>query len=90
MQALVETGETAHPLLRAFYLAQYINGQSGGAVISPWEIEPGHSLDEWSEAAVALAKVPSMKSRRKAVEQVFEKARKGNKHYNALNKRNLH
>lgn len=59
-------------------------------MIAPWDIEPGHPLDEWGEAAMALAELPSLKSRRKATEQVFEKVRQGNKHYNALNKRKVH
>ena len=90
LRILADRGVTSHPLLRAFFIAHHINLQSGVAVIAPWDIEPGHALDDWGEAAMALAELPSLKSRRKAAEQIFEKARKGNKHYNALNKRKVY
>lgn len=90
MRSLAERGATSHPLFKAFFMAHHINLQSGGAVVAPWDLEPGHSFEEWGEAALALADLPSLKSRRKATDQVFEKARKGNKHYNALNRRKVH
>jgi len=77
-------------MLIAYFMAQHINQQSGGAVVAPWEIEPGHTLDEWAEAALALSRAPSLKARQSAVEKVFENVRKGNKHYSALSKRRIH
>lgn len=89
-ETFARSGRTAHPQFKAFFLAQHINQQSGGAVIAPWDIEPGYTVDEWSEAARVLSEVPSLKARSKAFEQVFEKARQSNKHYNALHARRVH
>jgi hypothetical protein len=42
---LLERGTTRHPLLIAISLARMINQASGGAVISPWEVE--HLDESW-------------------------------------------
>ena len=87
MNALAETSITAHPMLAAFFQAQHINQHSGGAVIAPWDIEPGHSLDEWAEAALMLSDLPFIRKRKKAEQQVFEKVRRENKDYSRIHYR---
>ena len=71
-------------MLMAFFRAQHINQHSGGAVIAPWDLEPGHSLEEWAEAALELSSLPTLRSRIKAQQQVFEKARREHKDYSRI------
>lgn len=71
-------------MLVAFFDASHINLHSGGAVIAPWDLLPGYSLDEWAEAAVALSDVPRLRRRIEAQKQVFEKARRAHKDYARL------
>jgi len=59
-------------------------------VIAPWQIEPGYSVEEWTQAALALSELPSILKRKKAAEQIFENVRKKNKDYAGLHKRRIH
>lgn len=50
---LIERGTTRHPFLTAIILAKLVNQASGGAVVSPWEVD---ELDEtWLDAFRFLA-----------------------------------
>lgn len=70
-------------MLLAYFQAQHVNQHSGGAVIAPWELVPGHTPDEWAEAAVQLSQVPSIKARKKAADAFFEKRRREHKNYSS-------
>lgn len=65
----------------AFFRAQHINQHSGGAVVAPWDLAEGYSLDEWAEAALLLSDVPARQRRIKAQQDVFMKARKAHPNY---------
>lgn len=78
---MAEKSVTSHQLFTAFIEAQRINRLSGGTVISPWDIEPGHDLEEWLEAAEALADLPSIRKRRSAEKQYLEKIRRAHPQY---------
>lgn len=73
---LVDTGETTHPLLMAFFQAQHLNLQTGGAVIAAWDILPGHTLEEWIEAARTLSTLPTEKKRKTAINDYYLKSRR--------------
>lgn len=76
-------------MIVAFFDARRINLYSGGAVIAPWDLLDGHSLDDWAEAAFLLSELSSIRRRKEAAKQVFEKARRQNKHYARLHYRNV-
>lgn len=65
----------------AFFQAQHINMQSGGAVIAPWDLLDGLDLETWSEAAMMLGDVAAIRKRKQAERAVFEKARKAHPNY---------
>ncbi len=76
-------------MLVAFFEAQHINTHSGGAVIAPWDLLDGYSADEWAEAAKMLSRAPEIRRRKKAEQQVFEKARRAHPNYSRLHYRKL-
>ena len=76
-------------MLMAFFQAQHINIHSGGAVIAPWDLLEGYGPDEWADAAKQLSSVPEIRKRKKAEQQVFEKARKAHPNYGKLHYRKL-
>jgi len=53
----------------------------------PWEIEPGHTLEEWSEAALQLSKVPAIHARKKAEHDYYDKFRRAHKDYASIHYR---
>lgn len=65
----------------AFFQAQHLNYQSGGAVVAPWDILPGYELTDWIEAAMRLNDVPALRSRRKAQDEYLMKWRRSHKDY---------
>ena len=73
-------------MLVAFFHAQHINLHSGGAVIAPWDLLDGFSLDDWVEAAAMLSRVPAIRRRFLAQKKVFEAARRKHKDYARLHR----
>lgn len=71
-------------MLVAFFRAQHINAHSGGAVIAPWDLLEGYSLEEWAIAAKMLSMAPDIRKRLEAQKKVFEKARRKHPHYSRL------
>lgn len=59
----------------AFIRARRFNALSGGAVVAPWDLEPGHTVDEWIDASRALDDVPNIKGRQTAQETWIQKFR---------------
>jgi len=67
--------------MTAYFAAQHVKHHSGGAVIAPWDIEPGREMHEWVQAAVLLSQVPQMRNRRKETEAYLLKRRKAHPQY---------
>ena len=76
-------------MLVAFFEAQHVNFHSGGAVIAPWDLVDGYSLDEWTEAAKQLSTVPDIRKRRKAEQKYFEKFRRTHPQYSKYHYRTI-
>ena len=68
-------------MLVAFFEAQHINIHSGGAVIAPWDLLEGYSVDEWADAAKQLSDVPNIRRKHKAEQAYFEKIRESHPNY---------
>ena len=78
-------------MLAAIFATQHLNHQCGGAVVAPWEIEPGHTLDEWADAAMMLSQRGKRKQRQSGVDDYLRKRRanaKVNPHYAEMHKGN--
>ena len=76
-------------MLVAFFKAQHINTNSGGAVIAPWELLEGYSLVEWAEAAQFLSQAPAIRKKRQAEQKYFEKIRKSHPNYGKMHYRKV-
>jgi hypothetical protein len=61
--------------------AQRLNGMSGGAVIAPWDIEPGHDLEEWLEASELFQNLPNIRNRIQAQDNYLNQWRRSHKDY---------
>ena len=71
----------------AYFEAQHINLHSGGAVVAPWDLLEGYSLDEWAEAARLLSDVAGIRKRKKAEKDYFEKLRRKHPNYSSYHYR---
>ena len=88
VEQLARENRTNHPLLVAFIEAQRINAMSGGTVIAPWDIEPGHPLEEWTEAADKFSELPQIRSRMKVQADYLKRWRAEHKDYARRHYRN--
>lgn len=78
IRTYADTNRTDHPLIMAFIRARRFNLLSGGAVVAPWDLEPGHTVEEWNDASRALDDVPNIKGRQIAQEAWIQKFRQEN------------
>ena len=81
IEQVAKEGRTSHPLLAAFFLARMMNLQSGGAVIAPWEIEPGYEMEDWIDAVQMLEDVPKLQRDQRATDEFLKKRRKAHPYY---------
>lgn len=87
MERLAEEGSTADPLLAALLQARRLNAISNGVVVQPWQIleEPDY-YEPWILAADELERLPAIvkarQARKKAIDDVFAKARAAHPNYN--------
>ncbi len=77
---MAKTGQSAHPLIKAIWLARVINQQSGGAVIAPWEVQD--VPDEWLDVFKGLEQdLPEMQKVEQKKQSMFEAMRKNHPSY---------
>ena len=73
MQATMQSGTTADPILRAIFLAESINRRNSGAVIAPWEVDD--LPDEWQAAYQALGTVARQTQQKNRMDGFFRSFR---------------